>query len=139
MIDCIFVYAYVALSISRAAADRDKEVFISNYSKYCNTMSDVEHLVKYFISANIISTDDQSEIIATPRLTSKVELVLKHISGPLEAGDTKPFRMMLDIMEKHGILATKTLGISVKKSLTTKAKGMHTSSELLMLFVAITS
>jgi len=96
-------------------------------------MTDIENLLKYFITANIINTDDQSEILAPPKLTSKVTLLLKHISGPLEFGDTKPFRMMLDIMEKHGNLATKSLAISVKKCLMTSTIGIPTTE----LFVVI--
>jgi len=111
------------ITVSEGAAEKDKEVFSSNYFKFCNSMTDIENLLKYFITATIINTDDQSEILAPPKLTSKVTLLLKHISGPLEAGDTKPFRMMLDIMEKHGNLATKTLAISVKKCLLTNTKG----------------
>ena len=118
------MYVTVALA-TRAAAEKDLEVFRSNYSNYCNEMTDIDDLLKYFISANIINTDDQSEIFANPRLTKKVSLLLNHISGPLEAGDIKPFRMMLDIMEKHGNLSTKTLAISVKKCLMTSTKGTH--------------
>ena len=88
-------------------------------------MTDIDDLLKYFISANIINTDDQREIFAKARLTKKVSLLLNHISGPLEAGDTKPFRMMLDIMEKHGNASTKTLAIFVKSCLMTNTEGMH--------------
>ena len=88
-------------------------------------MTDIENLLKYFITANIITTDDQSEILAPPKLTSKVTFMLRHISGPLEAGDTKPFRMMLDIMEKHGNFSTKSLAISAKKCLMTKTEGTY--------------
>ena len=88
-------------------------------------MTDIENILKYFVTVNIINTDDQSEILAPPRLTSKVTLLLTHISGPLEAGDTKPFRLMLDIMEKHGNLATKALAISVKRYLMTKTGGTY--------------
>ena len=84
-------------------------------------MTDIENLLKYFVTVSIINTDDQSEILAPPRLTSKVTLLLTHISGPLEAGDAKPFRMMLDIM---GIKATKKLAISVKKCLGATTEGM---------------
>ena len=88
-------------------------------------MTDIENILKYFVTVNIINTDDQSEILAPPRLTSKVTLLLAYISGPLKAGDTKPFRLMLDIMEKHGNLATKALAISVKRYLMTKTGGTY--------------
>ena len=113
------------VSGANVAADTDKEVFRSNYDKFCNTMTDIENLLKYFVSTSIITIDDQSEILAPPKLTSKVTLLLRHISGPLEAGDTKPFRMMLDIMEKHGNFSTKSLAISAKKCLMTKTEGTY--------------
>jgi len=88
-------------------------------------MTDIENLLKYFVTTNIITIDDQSEILDPPTITRKVTLLLRHISGPLEAGDHKPFRMMLDIMEKHGNLATKSLAISAKKCLMTKTEGRY--------------
>ena len=109
---------------SKETVDNDKKVFKSHYHKFCDTLTDIENLLKYFITENIINSDDQSEILATPRPSQKVVLLLKHISGPLEAGSTKPFRMMLDIMEKHGILGTKHLAISVRKCLTTTSQGV---------------
>ena len=116
---------YVAslISNSTVTADNDKEVFKSNYDKFCSAMTDIENLLKYFITVNIINTDDQSEIFAIPRPSQKVEMLLKHISGSLEAGNTKPFRMMLDIMEKHGNLTTNQLAISVRKFLVTTTQG----------------
>ena len=117
----------------RVAADKDKGVFTSNYTKFCNIIMDLENLLKYFVTASIINIDDQSEILAPPRQTDKVTLLLRHISGPLEAGDTKPFRMMLDIMEKHGNLATKTLAIEIKKSLITNIKGKLIDAHLKVL------
>ena len=124
----VLIASYNVVSLTagaNVAADTDKKVFRSNYYKFCNTMTDIENLLKYFVTTNIITTDDQSEILAPPKLTSKVTLLLRHISGPLEAGDTKTFRMMLDIMEKHGNLATKSLAISAKKCLKTKTEGIY--------------
>ena len=116
---------YFLIIIASDSPAKDKTVFKANYDKFCNAITDIENLLKYFVTDDIISTDDQREILATIRLTNKVALLLTHISGPLEAGDNKPFRMMLKIMEKHGNLATKELAILVKERLATAMKGNY--------------
>jgi len=82
-------------------------------------MTDIDNLLKYFVTESVINVEDQRVIIANPRTSEKARLLLEHISGPLQAGNSKPFRMMLDIMEKHGNIATKELAISVKMYLVT--------------------
>ena len=121
------MHVYVASVICNleVAVDNDRKVFKSNYDKFCNTITDVENLLKYFIAENIITTDDQSEIFATPRPSQKVALLMKHISGSLEAGNIKLFRMTLDIMEKHGTVGTKQLALSIKQCLITTTQGTY--------------
>ena len=104
---------------SREIAEADNEVFTSVYPTLCSTMTDIGNLLKYFVAENIINTDYQSVIMASPSTSDKVRLLSEHISGPLRAGNSKPFRMMLDIMEKHGSMATKELAIRVKRYLVT--------------------
>jgi len=105
--------------------NNDKEVFKSYYDKFCGTMTDVEDLLKYFVTENIISTDDQSEIFQTKRPSQKVALLLKHISGPLESGNNKPFRIMLRIMVQHGNLSTAELSTLVQKCVTPTTEGTY--------------
>jgi len=88
-------------------------------------MTDVEDLLKYFITESIISTDDQSEIFQTKRPFQKVALLLTHISGPLESGNNKPFRIMLRIMVQHGNLSTAELGTLVQKCVTPTIEGTY--------------
>jgi len=86
-------------------------------------MTDIDNLLRYFVTENIINVEDQRVIIANPRTSEKARLLLEHISGLLQAGNSKPFRRMLDIMEKYGNKSTKELAISIKMYLV-KSKGM---------------
>ena len=102
-------------------ADDDK-VFRSHYSHFCNAITDIQSLTQHFVAESIIDINDISDIRDTPRQPEQVKRLLKLISGPLEAGNSKPFRIMLDIMEKHGIMGTKLLAIAVKKQIKTGVK-----------------
>jgi len=77
-------------------------------------MTDIDNLLKHFVTGNIITVEDQRVIITNPRTSEKARLLLENISGPLQASNSKPFRIMLDIMEKHGNKATKELAVSIK-------------------------
>jgi len=112
------ITAQLISKTTREIAEADREVFTSAYSRL-STMTDIDNLLKYFVTENLINFEDQRVIIADPRTSEKARLLLEHISGPLQAGNIKPFRMMLDIMEKHGNQATKELAISVKMYLVT--------------------
>lgn len=92
----------------------EKNVFTDNYSKLCNTLTDIEGLLKYFVQEKLIKTEDQDEINALVKTSEKVQKLLKHIAGPLEAGDSKGFYTLLDVMEKHGVQATKDLADLMK-------------------------
>jgi len=99
------------------AALREKEVFTHNYSKLCNTLTDIENLLHYFVQENIIKSDDQDKINILVKTSDKVKKLLKYIGGPLKVGDSKGFYTMLDIMETHGVQATKDLANSLKSAL----------------------
>ena len=106
---------------SREIAEADNKVFRAEYSRL-STMTDIDNLLKYFVTENVINVKERV-IIANSRTSEKARLLLEHISGPLQSGNSKPFRIMLDIMEKHGNKTTKRLAISMKVYLA-KSKGM---------------
>ena len=96
----------------------EKEIFHNYYASLCNTLTDVDHLLRYFVQANIINPNDVEEIntiIPTPK---KVEKLLLHISGPLKDGDTKGFRTMLTIMKEHGNESTQNLAVRMSHEVT---------------------
>ena len=101
---------------------KENDVFTEHYSIFCDTVTDIDNLLKYFVQEKIIKSEDQDEINTLVKKTEKVQKLLKHIAGPLEAGDSKGFYTMLDILENRGVQATKDLAVSLKTSL---SKGSH--------------
>ena len=90
--------------------------FTRHYASLCNTLTDVNNLLPYFVQKDIINISDVEEINAIITTTKKVEKLLSHISGPLTAGDPKEFHMMLTIMKEHGNQTTKDLAVKIMAS-----------------------
>jgi len=101
----------------------EMEVFTEYYPKLCNTMMDIENLLKYFVQKNIIKSGDQDVICSNDKSCDKVRAFLNYISGPLEDGNEEGFHTMLNIMEKHGVEATKKLAKELKTTLKQQASG----------------
>ena len=98
---------------------KEKDVFIRHYASLCSTVTDINTLLPYFVSENIISISDHEKIISDPNVTNseKVVKLLSHISGPLEAGDAKGFHKMLDIMKERGNQGTKDLAVNMNSEM----------------------
>ena len=92
-------------------------IFTRHYASLCNTLTDVDHLLPYFVQENIINTSDVESIDVTTT-ANKVKKLLLHISGPLEAGDTEGFYAMLTIMKEHGNRSTHDLAVKMNHELT---------------------
>ena len=84
-------------------------VFKENYALLCNTITDVNKLLKYFVTEKIITTDEEEEIKTCTTKADRVSKLLLNISGPLEAGDSNGFYILLQIMKTHGVDATQRL------------------------------
>ena len=95
-----------------------KQIFTRHYASLCSTLTDVDHLLPYFVQDSIISTNDVQEINAITTKPKKVEKLLSHISGPLTAGDTKGFHTMLTIMKEHGNWSTHDLAVKMSSEVT---------------------
>ena len=91
-------------------------VLTEHYSKLCDTLTDIENLLPHFVEENVIKFEDLEEIntIATSTKKLKVQRLMVHISGPLRAGNTEVFYIMLRIMEEHGHYATKQLANQIR-------------------------
>jgi len=100
---------YIGSLINDTEVD-ELAVFRENYASLCNIITDVNELLKYFVTENIISMD-QEEVIKTSCVTKsdKVSTLLLHISHPLESGDSNGFYTMLQIMKICGVDATQRL------------------------------
>jgi len=71
-------------------------------------MTDIDDLLKYFVSENIITLNEEVIRSSTTK-SEKVRNLLLNISGPLKAGYTNGFYVMLKIMKDRGTRATQNL------------------------------
>ena len=104
------------------------KIFQKNYAALCDTMTDIDDLLKYFVAENIINTDEEEKITHSTVKAEKVRMLLIHIAGPLKAGNEAGFYVMLRIMKSHGHDATQTLSDNIIKDLPDhpKAECSHT-------------
>ena len=96
----------------------EKEIFTRHYASLCNTLTDVDNLLPYFVEENIINTNNEEEINTITTTSNKVRKLLLHISGPLKAGDAKGFHTMLTIMKERGNQSTHDLAVRMNHELT---------------------
>ena len=97
-------------------------MFRNYYPKLCDAIKDINSLLKYFVEENIINSEDAKEIDAISLTSDKVKKILQKIEGPLKWEDPVGFCTMLNIMEEHGVQATKKLAIGVKTNLGIQSK-----------------
>ena len=55
-------------------------VFREYYAKLCDTMTDIDDLLKYFVSEEIITISEEQEIKSS---SERVRNLLRYIAGPL--------------------------------------------------------
>lgn len=60
----------------------------------------IVNLSKYFVAKNLITIEDEEEILCASR--DRARLFLSKIEASLKAGFTNGFNIMLDIMLQHG-------------------------------------
>ena len=92
-------------------------MFTEYYSALCHTLTDVDSLLPQFVQKRVITTDNLEEINAIVTSARKVQKLMVHISGPLRAGNTEVFYIMLRIMEEYGHHATQQLAEQIRKSI----------------------
>ena len=116
------MHHYYLITGSMSSHLSEEKIFTENYAKLCNTLTDIDNLLKFFVQEEII-TDEQGLDIGSAVIPSeKVKNLLIHISGPLKAGNKTNFYTMLEIMEKQGTCTTKELAVVLK---TLALKGMY--------------
>ena len=102
-------YMYTAVVDNGSALD-ELAVFEENYALLCNTITDViDPLMKCCVDEKLLTTKEETQIIACTAATEKLQQLLPKISSCLKAGDTRSFHMMLAIMREHGGKETQTL------------------------------
>ena len=112
-----------------AAPPTEFKVFKDHYSALKNILS-AQNLSQYFVSANLISFQDEEEICAASTSAKKATILLQRIASPLESGHSFYFHKMLEIMDAHGNIATRDLAHKMQADLVverSKPKGTPTS------------
>ena len=112
-----FVYCCYCVLFTVRMDIYELNVLTEHYSALCHTLTDVDSLLPQFVQKRVITTDNLEEINAIVTSTKKVQKLMTHISGPLRAGNTEVFYIMLGIMEEYGHHATQQLANQIRKSL----------------------
>ena len=92
----------------------EREIFTKNYSNFCGILKNEDSLLPNLVDKHIITFDDIDEVKSKPA-GEKGPTLLKHISGPLEAGHTDGFYGLLEIMETHGKPDTQKFARGIRK------------------------
>ena len=82
----------------------EQEVFTRNYAKFRELLpSIIEELLAHLVASNVISFDDEEEIMSQATSSSKTRAVLMPIRKALFEGIPRPFHELLRIMQlsKH--------------------------------------
>ena len=90
------------------------KIFTNHYSKLCEVLKNEERLLSEFVTAGIITTNDEDDI-RRASLANKGSKLLGHIDGPVQSGYTKGFYAMLNIMKSHGKVDAQFLADKVLK------------------------
>ena len=77
------------------------DVFTDHYDNLIEALP-VKSLLSKFLKARIIRFSDQDEVLKEETDKERARLFLRHVSLPLETGNTDTFRKMLSVVEKHG-------------------------------------
>ena len=120
---------------------KEKEIFTKHYASLCNTLTDINHLLPYFVQESVISVSDEEEIDACKTIRAKVKKLLSHISGPLKAENenTTGFYKMLTIMADHGNHGTKDLAEKMSSKLTSSSSKVQHEGKFLCYSFVLTS
>ena len=106
-----------------------KDIFTEHYSALCDTLTDIDDLLRHFVREKVINPGNLEKINAIVAKPKKVEELLSHIYGPLNAGDAKGFCKMLTIMEEYGSQSTKDLAVKMKSELATSDSKVQVEHE----------
>ena len=107
---------YYVLHIFTAPTSPEYHTFIEHFSELVSTLRNTD-LYQYFVSKYVITLPDLEEINSASTPKDRIQILLRKISSPLEAGYKKSFYEMLEIMKCHGNDATRTLSVSISSSL----------------------
>ena len=95
---------------------REYEVFIKHFSEIVNSLT-AQALSPYFVARNIISPEDQLEILSVTSPRKAASLLLTRVSSAVEVGVNESFYRFLDIIEQHGNSDSKQILLAIRRDL----------------------
>jgi len=104
-------------------ADRKLEVFTKYYASLSSVLP-IKNITRHFISAGMISFEDEEVIQQMARSSEGSSLVLRKIASSLKAGQTKSLDNLLFIMEEHGGVSCNELANQMREELEQNITGM---------------
>ena len=102
----------------------EKEVFRGNYARFCDILKHEDSLHTHLVEKDIISPDDL-DVIRSKRAAERGPTLLRHISGPLDAGHTHGFYGLLEIMRSHGKPDTQEFARDIIRKCQSKSNGTY--------------
>ena len=96
---------------------KELETLRKYYPDLIHTLTDIDSLLPHCVKENIISFQENDNILAEKISSRKVIKLLEHVSGPLESGSSGGFYDLLKIMKSEGKAPTKDLANKMEKSL----------------------
>ena len=103
-------------------ADRKLEVFTKYYASLCSVLP-MKNITSHFVSAGVISFEDEEVIQQMTRSSEGSTLVLRKIANSLKAGQMKTFGNLLSIMEQHGGVSCEELANQMRGELSVNTNG----------------
>ena len=102
----------------------EKEVFRKNYATFCDIVKHEDSLHTHLVGKGVISPDDL-DVIRSKSAAERGPTLLRHISGPLDAGHTHAFYGLLEIMQSHGKPDTQQFARDITRKCQPKSNGMY--------------
>jgi len=104
------------LSLSTGYHSVEYDVFIQYFSQIVNSLS-VQSLSAHFVAHNIISQEDQLEILSIVSPRKAASFLLSRISFAVKAGVNESFYKFLNISEQYGSIDSRNVSLALKEKL----------------------
>ena len=110
------------------------KVLLKNYDKLINVLNtSIVNLSKYFVASNLITTEDEDEILNASR--DKARLFLYKIEASIKVGFTAGFHIMLDIMQLRGSVIDQLVAERLKYEIDEEYKNGNCTFALYVCYV----
>jgi len=114
----------------------EQQVFTRNYAKFRKLLpSIIEDLLAHLVASNVISFDEEEEIMSQATSSSKTRSVLMPIRKALFEGISRPFHELLRIMRSSQHVACMELAKEICSEFNIDENTENTSGEVSLISV----